>query len=621
MVSFQNTNELPFEEKYKPDSIDDICMHPRKVKDVKHILFEDMLENDKYRILLVAGPSGSCKSTLIKLLVRQYYRENSDRFRSFSISSVAIDADEHCFLEYDPLNKNESFKHFLQSCKMFKKNTNLMKFIIIKHLPNIYYEKEHAEFLRNIREWLDDDISDLLPPIVIIISECDIPKNVTDDISGGNMGFSKFDIKSHYIPETIFSNDILQHPLLKRVNVNKIAKLYLKRQLNKILANEIPKGESTKKYEYLVNRLSELGDLPSALIQLKQHFETPFLQPDYNTSKDTGLRIFHAMGKVIYGTKEENASNEDIIDKLYKDYQQYTDSVFKMSLLENIDIGCDKLEKFSDILDSFSETDTMEETLGTEVYLRKIRQSMDSNIERSKGRSGLKFTPFFKVYKHRQQCLKEYKDFQSLDGVVTGKFSCLKDIILESAFHDPAIKRHYYNKYKAWKEYRLSIGKSILNYAGIGSQLDPTVTYMNKLGGEYGSVASTTDIETHTDNKGYFESKYMLYLKKHRSAETGFELAETGIQDLPFDPLVDDFEIEESSAESDASDSSDDDSELFQLTSQKISSLSQKNVPGDSGVEKKEEMVSGASQDSDDSDEELFKLTSQHLQRLGDQKL
>lgn len=606
-----NADHISFLLKYKPTLVDELCMHPKKINDVKQVLFDDMLKNDKYKILLLTGPSGTCKTTMVKLLIKQYCSTHSNEFSNFTINGNSEAYNEaDCLIEYDSLDKSLSFRDFLDNCKIFKKNTSMMKFIIIKHLPNIYYPKAHAEFLRSIAEWLDDEGDSLLPPMILIISECDIPKSITNDITRNDYNYNKFDINNHYIPETIFNKEILAHPKLKRVNTNKIAKTYLKKELTKVLKNEVQissKNKDFNQYQRVIENLSNLGDLPSALIQLEQYIHTPLLFSNdsvENTNKDLGLSIFHAIGKIIYGTKEELASNEDIIATLCKNYQQYTDSIFKMSILENIDKGCSDVAQYSDILDSFSQTDNMDDKLGTEVYLRKIRQSMDVNSNGKKSGSGLKFTPFFKVYKKKQQSFREYRDFQSLDGIITENYKNLEDVILWSSFYDPVIKKFYYNAYKAWKEYRLSTGKSTLNYLGLGPEIDPETTYLNKLGGEYGSINSVNDIDIQATNNYYFNSKYEAYLRKYQRKnpkERPFYVNEAEQIDLPYDSKCDDFNIEDTSNEDSDFDSSEDE-ELFKLTSQTAAK-----------VMLKEEMNSSKSYDSD---EELFQLTSQHLQNV-----
>ncbi|XBW36201.1 hypothetical protein QEN19_001782 [Hanseniaspora menglaensis] len=604
-----------FDVKYKPNSIEDVCINPKKIKDVRHVLFQEILLENRYKILILSGPSGSCKSSMVKLLVKEYYEENKNLFKRFGITSDANDSSDY-IIEYDPLNKDISFRDFLNSCKIFKKNTSFMKFVVIKHLPNIYHDQTHADFLKCIIEWLDDDFDDLLPPLVLIISECDLPKSVSDNIIENNYSFNKFDIYSHYIPETIFSKDILMHPFVKRINTNKIAKLYLKKQLTKILAMEIKEQKVNKKYEEIITKLSNLGDLPSALIQLQQYIQTPFLSSDSSAHKDTGLSMFHAMGKIIYGTKEENTSNEDIIKKLRSDYQQCTESVFKMSLLENIDIGCDEIKTFADIADTLSSTDIMDDALGTEVYLRKIRRNMDAATTQKKSKVGLKFTPFFKVYKKKQHSMKQYKDFQLLDMAFTNNFKNLKDIIQSFGFYDPVIKKLHYEKFKGWKEYMLSIGKSTLTYKELGSRIDPKFSYLNKLGGDYGSITSVKDIDMLDPGSAYFESKYLLFLKNCQKNVETFISEEQENDELPYDPKKDDFDIEDSDSDSLVSGTSDDD-ELFQLTSQQINKFS-KTTPTDQAVP--ENQKNSASDYSDDSDDELFELTSQHIKRMNANK-
>lgn len=621
-----DNNGVPLYMKYAPTALDDVYLHPKKVSDIRNILTNELFSiHHNINMLIISGPSGSCKTTLVKLLIDEYFDGNKLFYESLGIqNSVDI-----CnYVEFDPLDKTTTFEKFLEDCKVFKKNSKMMKVVLVKYLPNIYYGPIHAQFLKTIKQYLNDDYDNEFPPIIFIVSECDIPKDDNNDIND-NFLYTKFDINSHYIPETIFDKEILQNPRVKRVNMNPLAKTYLKKILKRVLEKElvhinskIPRNKKIKasSFNNIIDQLSDMKDISSALLQLEAHLQAKKDSNDIETvridNRDTGISLFHAVGKIFYGTKEEGFTNDDIIKLLNKDYQQYTDSVFKCTIFENLDSAeIMGLDKYAEMVDVLSETDVMNTYLGTEAYIRKVRYLCTDLKERLQDADikakTIKFTPIFKIMKKIKDVQFSINDLQLLKVAKNGEYINTRDLILYENDLESRLLSHYYKEYQAWKEYRLDVGKSIEGINKPGNDIDPKIDYLDIIGGKLGTINSISDLEGNVDVFVQKRNRYKEYLKKQKPNETYMELKDS--VDIPYDPNVDDFEIE-SSVDGSEPDSSSDEEELLLLASQQIEK--EKKLRSQSRTSSPLKRSINIPEDTDDSDEELFQLTSQHLNKL-----
>lgn len=612
--------------KYAPTTLDDLFLHPKKVSDIRHILTNELFSiHNNLNMLIVSGPSGSCKTTLVKLLIDEYFDKNKLFYESFGIQNSA---DICNYVEFDPLDKTTTFEKFLEECKVFKKNSKMMKVVVVKYLPNIYYGPIQAQFLKTIKQYLKEDYGNEFPPVVFIVSECDIPKDDNNDINDSFL-HTKFDINSHYITETIFDREILQNPRVKRVNMNPLAKTYLKKVLKRVLEKELvhinSKTQRNKKikanlFNEIIDKLSDVKDISSALLQLEAYLQAIKDGNDIENvqinNKDTGISLFHAVGKIFYGTKEEGFSNDDIIKLLNKDYQQFTDSVFKCTIFENLDSAeVMGLDKYGEMVDAMSETDVMNSYLGTEAYIRKLRYMCTDLKERLQyadiKAKTIKFTPIFKVMKKIKDVQFSINDLQLLKVAKNGEYINTRDLILYGNDLESRLLSHYYKEYQAWKEYRLAVGKSIEGNNKLGSDIDPKIDYLSPIGGKLGTLNSISNLEGNIDVFIQERSRYKEYLKKRKPNDAYVELKD-GV-DIPYDPNVDDFEIESSFDDSEL-DSSSDEEELLLLASQQIEKDNKYRSQSRAPSPLKRSIL--MSEDTEDSDEELFQLTSQHLNKL-----
>ncbi|KAF0272063.1 hypothetical protein FOG51_03444 [Hanseniaspora uvarum] len=617
-------SRLPLYMKYAPNTLDELFLHPKKIKDMRNILTNELFDsNHNLNMLIVSGPTGSCKTSLIKLLINEYYDNNKFLYQTFDIQNVQ--KNDH-FIEFDPLDKAINFEKFLNNCKLFKKNSKMMKVVLIKYLPNIYFDQIHSQFLKAIKDYLNNDYYNEFPPLIFIISECDIPKDDTNDVSDDM--YTRFDIHSHYIPETIFDKEILQNYRVKKITVNPVAKTYLKKILKRVIEKEIIQMNNSNTlnrkikisaFSGIIDELSNLKDVPSALSQLESYLQAFENKMDFKSLKidnrDTGISLFHAVGKIFFGTKEEGYTNDDIIKLLNKDYQQYIDPVFKYTIFENFKVAEIKgLNNFTNMVDVMSETDIMNSSLGTEAYIRKIRylcNDLKEDLQKAEVKANsIKFTPNFKILRKQREVKYQIKDLQLLKIAKNNEFVDINDLLLYGNELESKLLTHFYREYQAWKEYRINVGKLTDGYAKPGRLIDPKIDYMDMIGGKFGTINSIADMEINTDIDIYSNSKYREFLKQTKNDKTNMDVKEE--VDIPYDENLDDFDIESSSDESMSGSSSDE--ELFLLASQQIEK--EKKFMYQSRTPSPLKKSIPISEDSDDSDEELFQLTSQHLNKI-----
>lgn len=617
-------SRLPLYMKYAPNTLDELFLHPKKIKDMRNILTNELFDsNHNLNMLIVSGPTGSCKTSLIKLLINEYYDNNKFLYQTFDIQNVQ--KNDH-FFEFDPLDKSINFEMFLNNCKLFKKNSKMMKVVLIKYLPNIYFDQIHSQFLKAIKDYLNNDYYNEFPPLIFVISECDIPKDDTNDVSDDL--YTRFDIHSHYITETIFDKEILQNYRVKKITVNPVAKTYLKKILKRVIEKEIIQMNTSNTlnrkikisaFSGIIDELSNLKDVPSALSQLESYLQAFENKIDFKSLKidnrDTGISLFHAVGKIFFGTKEEGYTNDDIIKLLNKDYQQYIDPVFKYTIFENFKVAEIKgLNNFTNMVDVMSETDIMNSSLGTEAYIRKIRylcNDLKEDLQKAEVKANsIKFTPNFKILRKQREVKYQIKDLQLLKIAKNNEFVDINDLLLYGNELESKLLTHYYREYQAWKEYRINVGKLTDGYAKPGRLIDPKIDYMDMIGGKFGTINSIADMEINTDIDIYSNSKYREFLKQTKNDKTNMDVKKE--VDIPYDENLDDFDIESSSDESMSGSSSDE--ELFLLASQQIEK--EKNFMSQSRTPSPLKKSIPISEDSNDSDEELFQLTSQHLNKI-----
>lgn len=101
---------------------------------------------DHTKLLILTGPSGSSKSTTIKILANELINRSQ---------ALALDSQEK-WIEYNDstvegTNQSDQFEEFINDAK-YKIGSNL-SVILVEELPNIFHSGTLAKFRNCIRNW------------------------------------------------------------------------------------------------------------------------------------------------------------------------------------------------------------------------------------------------------------------------------------------------------------------------------------------------------------------------------------------------------------------------------------------------------------------------------------
>lgn len=310
----------------KPLTMTDLYIHKKKLEELKNDLDDLIFNKTDNRILVISGPSGSGKSTSARLIANLYMKNKINHLRQSIIGSeisdmLGVTANSDDFIvDFNILKDSHKgnssmnyFGEFLDQCKLL---TGLNeKCVIIEELPNLFHKQTHYEFQKAIKDWLDSSLTFKLPPLIICITEFDIE----NDLDWSNA--TSFSIDNVVKVETIFGFRLMEYENFgwKRLKFNRVAKTFLKKALNRVLT--IEKIKKNGIIDRRIDELSNLGDFRNAINTLEFWYK---FQYDENSKenreenydelikgKESGLDIFHSIGKIIYGTKHEDVEFAD----------------------------------------------------------------------------------------------------------------------------------------------------------------------------------------------------------------------------------------------------------------------------------------------------------------------
>ena len=322
-ISKKNTEtiEVPLDtwaNKSAPKKLEELCIHNRKISDLENEIRSLIYRKDETRILVVSGPTGSGKSTACKMIANQMMKEKiAQKHRQFIGSAISDSLNErnNYTVEFNILKDSHQgnssvsyFSEFLDQCKLL---TGLHEMcIIIEELPNIFHKETHVDFQRSIKNWLGLSPLYELPPMIICVTEFDIE----NDLDWSNS--TNFTIENTVKVETVFGFNLMQSlgRGWKRIKFNPVAKTFLKKAL--IRVTNLENIERNKIINSKIDSLSGLGDLRNAINTFEfwyrfQYNGSATIISESLEGKESGLDIFHSIGKVIYGTKHQTEEFED----------------------------------------------------------------------------------------------------------------------------------------------------------------------------------------------------------------------------------------------------------------------------------------------------------------------
>lgn len=523
--------------KYEPTSVNDICLNPTKLKQVREELSKMVDGTSPYKLLVLVGPSGSSKSTTIKLLAKDLLGKRNADYVTEYIDSIDVEG----------TNQSHQFEEFLHDCR-YKTGENL-SVVLIEELPNIFHAATLIRFRQAINQWIHSDYT--LPPLVLCLTEIEYT---------GNVDYS-FSIENNLNVDTLLGKSITMLSQVKVIKFNSIANRYLTKTMNNIIQKErklftlIPKNELSQ----ILDKLIKIGDVRSAIANLQMWAATyvsisknlngvdndeklidvsKFLESSYN--RETQINLFHAIGKVIYSsTNFLDTKSQDFlsIEQVLNDFQDGNFPILNLSLLENYtqyQNGNYSLRIASEIANDLSINDMVKGDANKEIGLRSTRSNL-RRIEASKHKSynlKIKFPRHFKMMKLYNKTNNQIRQYQRYINQYRNRF---QDLNLIDGYFLPQI----YNK-KSRTRYRY-----------------------NRLGGQFREIYADEDLPIEEDYNENLELD-QFHIDIENKMTTEIEQDDEG--DLS-DPIEED-EGPEGSEEIDDDDDFLDDPELDLLISQ-----------------------------------------------------
>mgnify|MGYP003365517455 CR=1 FL=1 len=614
---------IPWFQKYEPRSILEVALHKRKLNDVTESLDNMLSKNSDTRILLLTGPSGCSKSTIIKQLahslIPKYRRFQRNLMTLSSRQSTSPDYIEYVSdLSMNGTQQSSNFKEFLNNCK-YRIGSN-MSLILVEDFPNVFHNETRRIFQNALMEWLYCD-NEQLPPLVLCLSECEID---TDNPRGNS-----FSVDNMYTAETIIGREILNDPRVERIKFNPISMTLTKKTLNIIANNEKHTLQKNGKWVHknkFINELSQnCGDIRASIYAL-EFWATTNIELEMTIRKQPPS-YFHAIGKIMYGSKEIPDDNKMINLLMSSTSGIVSNSSFKLGLLENYENfnkGKFDIKSACKITDALSESDlgiSINENL--EYGIRKVRNTFHdfktelgiSESQNSQGYHGrTNFPVEWKLNKSIKTFNIESEEYFNIELYKYNAVTSNRDIELTYGYYGPLIRKqllykknsmiHYLRTLPTDQQIKLKQGKQ--DILGVEDDID----MVNRLGGpltnneldrsELGSAGSDIQESNKTFETLQYKkrSKIQKLIERHSEAMSNrhsLKLANLDEEDRAMlNDVIENSEEEEGDDDIDEFDNDADDS-MYEMLSQRAP----KRSPEKTSIGEKTPTINESLSDSD----------------------
>lgn len=428
---------------YEPRTVSEVSINPTKLKQVREVLSSMVDGTSSNKLLVLTGPSGSSKSTTVKLLAKELLSSrNSDYITEYfdNISVVGV-------------NQPNQFEEFLNDCR-YKVGQNL-SVVLVEELPNIFHDETLTRFRLAISQWIHSDYS--LPPLVLCLTEI--------EYSGDGSRYS-FNIENNLNIDTLLGKSVTTLPQVKIIKFNAIANRYLSKTINNIIQKEsklfslVPKDQ----LNLILEKLIKIGDVRSTIANLQMwvtsyvniaekfdHDEgklidaTKFLESSYN--RENQINLFHAIGKVIYSSTnflDQQSQDYLSIEQVLNDFHEGNFPILNLSLLENYtqyQLGNYSLDIASEIANDLSINDMMSGGANKEIGLRSTRSNL-RKVDTNKAKSYNQKTKFSRHFRMMRQYNKTYNQIRQYQRYINQYRNTFEDLNLIDGYYLPQI----YNK-------------------------------------------------------------------------------------------------------------------------------------------------------------------------------
>lgn len=513
---------LQWIDKYEPTRVEDLCLNPRKLREVSDVLESMIAGKLGCRLLVLSGPAGSSKSTSVKLLAKKHLQERSARTGG-SMSTSANSIIEYFDSKIEDTYQKDQFRDFMDGCKFLVGNN--LSVILIEDLPNIFYNETLYEFRDCLRNWVFSDANLHLPPVVLCLLE--IERNQSGE--PGQKAY--YNIENNLTVETLLGRDFFNlgaaQGTIKRIKFLPIAKTFMKKTLNKIISKELQVFGSAKKKDLdeFLNGIIETGDIRSLICNLQFWSMYGLHSP---SDRENQISLFHAVGKVIHSSSkfaglDEQQSDALSIKMVADAYSNF--SLLHLTLLENYQIvnGADyDVNIAAQVVDSLSINDTLEGVEESQEYgIMATRASLRQVPVKSGRTQPMKFSRHFKTIRESNKVRREVSDYVRY-------VSRLRLLFQEANLVDGCLLPRIYNLFR----YRLLNGRTRYNY--------------NRLGGTFAQIFADEELPVMED-----ESEFVSGAEDQFKADIRQKIKEENEGDEGSDDEVMSDAVDDSTGETD----------------------------------------------------------------------
>ncbi|KAJ1785254.1 RFC checkpoint protein Rad17, partial [Coemansia sp. RSA 2399] len=387
-VDSSDNGDLVWWQRYEPRTVDELALHAGKTAQVRGWL--EMATSGAYgaqvfRLLVLEGPPGTCKSTSIRVLAADMGLEIIEWINPLaerqSVAAEHQDYAEDCGDDM-PEGVVRQFDDFLKRAERYSnlelhpgseggamhQDGRRNKIIMIDDLPNVGHRDTRDAFANALCRFVATPASRSFP-MVIVVTECFAMHQILGDhddstaryratTSSDDAVWSAADV----IPPSVYQSQYCQ-----TIKFNPVAPTIVAKGLKRILQLQEGLQRAAKAHTAMVKRISTecSGDLRLAvtMLQLSMSANRPANFSTVDMGKRSALDLFHALGKVLYakrtgsGTKGRGALEsdpDDILDRVPMDL-----GTFGLFVHENYVDFCSSVDELADAAEYLSESDAV----------------------------------------------------------------------------------------------------------------------------------------------------------------------------------------------------------------------------------------------------------------------
>ena len=328
-------DDRPWSERFGPNNLDELAVHKKKVLDVQKWLADVLSGRDPSRLLVLKGPAGSGKSTVISMLAESLKLNvipwtNPTASESGVTSSVSAQFSD--FLSRGGLYDSLSFgnEESLDRSGLSSGSSVLVVEEYPTHTSTSYTSLD--AFRSVVVQYIasSDQPSSIFlekrsvgpqrPPLVMIITEALLTSSTA--------------VSDSFTAHRLLGAELLNHPFVTVIDFNTVAPTLITKALDLVIKKEARESQRRRvPGPAVLHKLAEMGDLRSAINTLEFLCSRGLDHKDWSgtvashskragknsvpltsmekssleliSRRQSTLDMFHAAGKVVYNKREE----------------------------------------------------------------------------------------------------------------------------------------------------------------------------------------------------------------------------------------------------------------------------------------------------------------------------